>query len=382
MPATTHPDFAPLGHHGKFGLRGAAGSGLRSMRSDRENGYPATAKSAGQRSPRLGQASSNHSNQFGTDLTNVSGKAGPGKLKPLKHLPLLLKPEVPVATLRLETALPTQGRQQVAVVARTEPENAHDAAEYANDIDDQLFRQEAKLMLAAGADYMDMQTDLTPKMRTILMDWLIEVHMKYRLRSETLHLCVNLIDRILAKMPIARKRLQLIGVCAMFIAAKFEEITPPELHDWVYITDKAYTKEDMLSMECTMLSALNFQIVVPTAAHFFHGLQKANGCNDIHRSLAQYILELSILDIRTLHFAPSHLVAAALLLSNEILGRRPAWPSLMATQSRHTEPALRACVDFLRKLFDSDRTGAGGQLQAVHKKFSSPDHHSVATVMF
>jgi len=227
-----------------------------------------------------------------------------------------------------------------------------------------------------------MQPDLTPKMRTILMDWLIEVHMKYRLRSETLHLTVNLIDRHLSRMPIVRRRLQLIGVCAMFIAAKFEEITPPEINDWVYITDKAYTKEELLGMECTMLSALSFKIVVPTAAHFFHGLQKANGCNDMHRSLAQYILELSILDIQTLHFAPSHLVAAALLLSNEILERRPAWPSLMASQSRHTEPELRTCVELLRRLFDSDRMAAGGQWQAVHKKFSLKEHHSVATAMF
>merc|ERR1711865_120760 len=282
--------------------------------------------------------------------------------------------------LSLETALPAQGRPQTVAVAKIEPVNAQAVAEYANDIEDHLFRQEVTFLPCA--DYMDMQPDLTSKMRTILMDWLIEVHMKYRLRSETLHLAVNLIDRHLSRMPIVRRRLQLIGVCAMFIAAKFEEITPPEINDWVYITDKAYTKEELLGMECTMLSALSFQIVVPTAAHFFHGSQKANGCNDMHRSLAQYILELSILDIRTLHFAPSHLVAAALLLSNEILGRRPAWPSLMATQSHHTEPELRTCVELLRRLFDSDRMAAGGQWQAVHKKFSLKEHHSVATAMF
>merc|ERR1711865_920627 len=111
--------------------------------------------------------------------------------------------------LSLETALPAQGRPQTVAVAKIEPVNAQAVAEYANDIEDHLFRQEVTFLPCA--DYMDMQTDLTPKMRTILMDWLIEVHMKYRLRSETLHLCVNLIDRILAKMPIARKRLQLIG---------------------------------------------------------------------------------------------------------------------------------------------------------------------------
>merc|ERR1711865_828439 len=113
------------------------------------------------------------------------------------------------------------------------------------------------------------QTDITAKMRTILIDWLVEVHNKYRLRPETLHLTVNLIDRYLSKKQITRKRLQLIGVAAMFIASKFEEISPPELHDWVYITDNAYTKNDVLMMECTMLTTLSFKIVVPTAAHFF-----------------------------------------------------------------------------------------------------------------
>merc|ERR1719240_2090117 len=103
--------------------------------------------------------------------------------------------------------------------------------------------------------------------------------MKYRLRDETLHLTINLVDRYLTRMPVMRKRLQLVGVVAMFVASKFEEIHPPELHDWVYITDRAYTKQDVLLMECTMLSALGFQITVPTVAHFFPGLQKANGCN-------------------------------------------------------------------------------------------------------
>merc|ERR1719424_2509729 len=144
---------------------------------------------------------------------------------------------------------------------------------------------------------MSMQTDLTHKMRTILIDWLVEVHMKYKLCPETLHLTVNLIDRYLTKVPpIKRKRLQLVGVVAMFIASKYEEIRPPELKDWVYITDSAYTKDDVLQMECTMLTTLSFQIAVPTAVHFFNILQKVNGCDDVHRDLAQYILELSLLD--------------------------------------------------------------------------------------
>jgi len=301
---------------------------------------------------------------FGADITNIAAKADENKLH--QQPPQPQKPEPPLVGS--------------IVVVETEATNAQEAKVYADDIDELLFREEATFL--PRADYMDMQADLTPKMRMILMDWLIEVHMKYRLRSETLHLAINLIDRYLTKIPIARKRLQLVGVCAMYIAAKFEEISPPELNDWVYITDRAYTKDDVLHMECAMLSALSFRIAAPTAAHFFHGLQEANGCRDVHRSLAQYILELGILDIRLLHCLPSVVVSAALLLSNEILGRRPAWPSVMVQKSRHEELELRSCADLLRELLDADRAGAGGQLQAVHKKFLLVEHHSVASEIF
>lgn len=179
-----------------------------------------------------------------------------------------------------------------------------------------------------------------------------------------------------------RKRLQLVGVVAIFIAAKFEEIHPPELHDWVYITDKAYTKEDVLVMECDMLTTLSFQIMVPTAAHFLPGFIKANNCNTVHRHLAEYITELALLDIRMLRFSPSQTVAAALLLSNEMLGRSPAWPAAMAQHCHHSEAGLRPCVELLRELFQADRAGAGGQLVAVKKKFSQRDYQSVATLAF
>merc|ERR1719199_1322547 len=240
-----------------------------------------------------------------------------------------MKQEPPIATTTsIMEACATEGK----LATKTEAVNAQEVEEYVSDINNQLFEGEATF--PAKADYMEMQADLTSKMRTILMDWLIEVHMKYKLHPETLHLTVNLIDRFLARVPVTRKRLQLIGVVAMFIASKYEEINPPELHDWVYITDKAYSKQDVLVMECTMLTTLSFQIMVPTPAHFFPVLQKANECNDVHRELALYILELGILDIRMLQYTPSQQVSAALLLSNELLGRCPVWPQSMVQQSR------------------------------------------------
>jgi len=316
---------------------------------------------------------------FGVDLTNVGNIGGKtDKLKPIKPVvPASQQTELPLATSP-PAVEPAATESQLAI--KTETTNIQEAEEYVTDIVKKLFNDEVSFL--PHADYMDQQTDLTPKMRMILMDWLIEVHMKYKLSPETLHLTVNLIDRHLTKKTVVRKRLQLVGVVAMFIASKFEEINPPELHDWVYITDKAYTKQDVLDMECTMLTALNFQIVVPTAAAFLPQLQKWNECDGVHAKLSQYILELGLLDIRMLKYKPSETVAAALLLSNDIIGHRPVWPQSMVQHSHHTEANLQSCVEVLRQLFDADRAGSGGQLQAVHKKFSLKEHHCVATMRF
>ena len=88
---------------------------------------------------------------------------------------------------------------------------------------------------------MLIQTDINDKMRAILIDWLVEVHLKFKLMPETLFLTHNLIDRFLAKKVVTRKNLQLVGVTAMLLASKYEEIWAPEVRDFVYISDKAYT---------------------------------------------------------------------------------------------------------------------------------------------
>ena len=67
------------------------------------------------------------------------------------------------------------------------------------------------------AGFMRMQTHINERMRAILMDWLVDVHLKYRQSTETLHLTASLVDRYLSRVPVPRAKLQLIGVAAMLI---------------------------------------------------------------------------------------------------------------------------------------------------------------------
>lgn len=309
------------------------------------------------------------------DITNIQDARDMRK-KPLRE-PLAVLPlerhERPVAP-RPREASPTPMEISHPELLAEAHDKVQSVAEYAPEIADQLFHDEAVFL--PRADYMEAQQDINGKMRAILVDWLVEVHMKYRLRPETLFLAVNLIDRYMSLLPVLRRRLQLLGVVAMFVAAKFEEIDPPKATDFVYITDNTYSKDELFQMECNMLSTLEFQVVVPTAAHFVNQFVKANGCeNPRHAEVIKYIMELALLDLRMIRHKPSHLVAAAVLLSNELFGRAMPWPEHMVQISRHSDAELRVCCEELRQLL---RQAPSQQLQAVRKKYMLAQHFQVA----
>ena len=106
-------------------------------------------------------------------------------------------------------------------------------------------------------------------------EWPSQVHLKFKLVPETLYLTVNLIDRFLERAQVARSKLQLVGVTALLLASKYEEIYPPEIRDLVYITDRAYSKTDILCMESTILNKLEFNLTVPSVGVFLARYLKA-----------------------------------------------------------------------------------------------------------
>ena len=156
---------------------------------------------------------------------------------------------------------------------------------------------------------------------------------------ETLYLkSVDLIDRFLEE-AITRNKLQLVGVTAMFIASKYEEIYAPECRDFVYISDKAYTREQILAMEGLILSKLSFQLTTPNAYVFLKRFSKVAGIITTPRSktelLAHYLVELTLQEYKLLQYLPSTIAAAAVYLSLKTMGQQP-WvrPSPFCTATR------------------------------------------------
>ncbi|KAJ9703893.1 hypothetical protein PVL29_005255 [Vitis rotundifolia] len=145
--------------------------------------------------------------------------------------------------------------------------------EYVEDLYAYYRRMESSSCVSP--DYMAQQFDINHKMRAILIDWLIEVHDKFELMEETLFLTVNLIDRFLAQQTVARKKLQLVGLVAMLLACKYEEVSVPVVADLIVISDKAYTRKEFLEMERLMLNTLQFNMSVPTPYVFMKRFLKA-----------------------------------------------------------------------------------------------------------
>lgn len=103
--------------------------------------------------------------------------------------------------------------------------------------------------MITNKSYMEEQRDLSERMRLILVDWLVDIHYKFKMIEETLFLTVYILDKYLSMTFIKRDQLQLVGVTALYIAAKYEEIYPPDLTEFSNATDKTYTNKEILKME-------------------------------------------------------------------------------------------------------------------------------------
>jgi cyclin B len=304
------------------------------------------------------------------DATNTYSNLGQRPLPPKGDTGC---PPKPIAVEQQAKLLTTEGDMNDIAM---QPENPQCCAEYVQDIFQVLKREEA--LQLASPTYMDRQVHVNAKMRAILIDWLVDVHKKYKLRPETLFLAVHLVDRYLEVQVTIQSQLQLVGVTSLMIAAKFEEIYPPQIKEFVNVTDNAYSQKDILKMEVCILKVLKFKICRPTAIHFLERYQRVNGCTDAHRDLAQYLLELTLVEYKMLKYPPSHLAAAAILLSNKLL-RRPSWTPAAVRHTKMTEPMLKECAKEMCVMFENAESSS---LQAVRKKFSQQKHHAVAKINF
>ena len=177
--------------------------------------------------------------------------------------------------------------------------------EYLDEIYSNLLSDEKLMKFSPMIGYMERQSDINEQMRAILIDWLVEVHYRFRLKSETLFQTVWIIDTYLSLVEITRAKLQLLGIASLLIACKSQEIYYPQLNEFIDITDGAYAKNELIDMEKKVLKILDFNIVAPTANDFYNIITKAFCFDQKQFYLGKYFLESSLIDYRMIKYSSS-----------------------------------------------------------------------------
>merc|ERR1712133_309796 len=222
------------------------------------------------------------------------------------------------------------------------------------------------------------------KMRAVLIDWLVEVQIQFKLLQETLFLTVDTIDRYLNidGKNVHRSRLQLVGVAAMFLVSKIEEVYAPAVSDFVYITDNAYTDVEIRQMELRIIRALNFDLCQPIALNFLRRYSKAGEVDVLQHSLAKYALEICLHDIDMVSIAGSLQAAAALCMSLLLLDKSTsldtAWTPTLQYYSGYSAQAV---LEILPKIASNVlKVKSNSKLQAVRTKYKSGKFLKVADI--
>lgn len=183
------------------------------------------------------------------------------------------------------------------------------------------YLQELEKKTLPDPTYLSWQPSLQPRMRSILVDWIVEIHLRFRLLPETLFLAINLMDRFLSIEEVQVEKVQLLATSCLFIASKYEEVFSPSVKNYAIVTDGGYTEEEILDAEKAVVETLEFNMSYPNPMNFLRRISKADDYEVRTRTLGKYLLEISIVDHNFIGVLPSLAAAAAMYVARKILDR-------------------------------------------------------------
>uniref|UniRef100_A0A6Q2XLA9 G2/mitotic-specific cyclin-B1 n=1 Tax=Esox lucius TaxID=8010 RepID=A0A6Q2XLA9_ESOLU len=248
-------------------------------------------------------------------------------------------------------------------------------SEYVKDI--YKYLQQLEVDQAVKPKYLEGQ-EITGSMRAILIDWLVQVQIKFRLLQETMYMTVGIIDRFLQDNPVPKKQLQLVGVTAMFIASKYEEMYPPEIADFAFVTDRAYTTAQIRDMEMKILRVLKFSFGRPLPLQFLRRASKIGEVTAEHHTLAKYFVELTMVDYDMVHYPPSQVASAAFALTLKVFDCGE-WNATLQHYMNYTEDCLIPVMQHIAKNVVKVTEGQTKHM-AVKNKYSSQKQMRIASI--
>ena len=208
-----------------------------------------------------------------------------------------------------------QPKTEMILNERNESHNSdlQNVNEYLDEILENLIDEEKNIKCEINPNYFQYQTEINQSMRNILIDWLNEAHIQFNFKDETLYRAIYIMDSYLSKKFIQRKNFQLLGITSLFIAAKINEIYYRRINDYAFITDNAYTIDDIKIMEVDISKTLNFNFLAPSPLSFFEIISKKFGISeDLNKfHFGEFLIQSFLLDFQCLNYSYSTIACAS-----------------------------------------------------------------------
>ena len=252
--------------------------------------------------------------------------------------------------------------------------------EYFEEIYLNLLLEEQQSKIKPNYGYMKDQSEINEIMRAILIDWLIDVHLRFNLRQETLFMAVWLIDTYLSYAFILREKLQLLGITCLLISCKSHEIYYPQQNKFIEMTDGAYSKEEMLKMENEILKKLNFYVVYPNTFDFYNILSKMFKFEKKHYYLGKYFIESALIDYQMIKYSSSVIAASCAYLVMKYYGI-PGYQKLynnFIVNDKNPEDAIK---DTAKEIYIMVDNLSKSKLKAVKNKYGMEQFEKVSEIL-
>lgn len=234
---------------------------------------------------------------------------------------------------------------------------------------------------AINPNYLSYHQHINEDMREVLIDWLAEVHLKYKLAAETLYLTVNILDRYLERTPdVTTSKLQLVGITSLLIASKIEEIYPPEVKELSFITSKSYSCNEIIEMERQITLKLEYNLTVPTIYTFLCRYLKAAHADKIMVQVSCYLAESTLQHYKMLNYLPS-LIAAKCVHSARMMTNRYPWSPTLRKYTKLDEDDLVLCGNELKQIFHERELKENQQLNSQRSSSQSSQQRSQKNVI-
>ena len=232
-------------------------------------------------------------------------------------------------------------------------------------------------------NYMKKQTEINEQMRSILVDWIIDIHFKFGFTDETLFMTILIIDRYLSIKKISRSKLQLLGITALMISCKHEEIDLPKTDDFIYITDNAYSKDEVFKMENDILNLFKFNLLFPSPIKFYEMLSYNFNFNKKQFYMGKYLMETFLIDIKNIKYKASVISCACVYIVMKFFKMNNYHDSYdkkwyLIDETNNIEHSVKECAKDICLFVDNIHKS---NYLSTQKKYSKPEYEKVAQLI-